>query len=164
MDSSKFLTEDEQEYLLKACSGLKNRRDALIVLIAFKCGLRASEVLNLTHRCLNHQNRTIRVLTLKRGIPRTLPAPQELFDFADTVKTDKIFDISYRRLAQIWDDIRPNGKTFHSLRHTFAFNCRENKTDVPDLQKMLGHRSLASTGVYLDKPLALSDMRRKMGL
>ena len=38
--------------------------------------------------------------------------------------------------------------TIHSLRHTFAMNLRKKGVDTEVIQKLLGHASLASTGIY----------------
>jgi site-specific recombinase XerD len=48
-----------------------------------------------------------------------------------------------------------NGKieaqyTVHSLRHTFAIRLIQRGSTLPVVQKLLGHSSLASTGIYTE--------------
>jgi len=38
----------------------------------------------------------------------------------------------------------------HQLRHSFADELRRKKVDMPTIQKILGHTSLATTSRYLD--------------
>lgn len=43
--------------------------------------------------------------------------------------------------------------TAHTLRHTFATAVVRNSHDLPTLQKILGHESLRTTGIYLHTQL-----------
>lgn len=40
--------------------------------------------------------------------------------------------------------------TFHSLRHTFAMKLRRRGVSLERIQKLLGHSSLQSSGIYLE--------------
>lgn len=40
--------------------------------------------------------------------------------------------------------------TFHGLRHTFAMNLRRRGVALERIQKLLGHSSLQSSGIYLE--------------
>ena len=39
--------------------------------------------------------------------------------------------------------------TFHSIRHTFATRWAESGMDLPSLGKLLSHKNLASTQIYV---------------
>ena len=38
---------------------------------------------------------------------------------------------------------------FHSLRHSFAVRCMERGIPLNQIQIILGHESIATTGIYL---------------
>lgn len=170
MKQSKFLTLEERAQLEQLCRRVMvgpdamAQRDALMVLTTLLCGLRASELLRLKQKDLDHKNGLISIRTLKNGVPRELPAPKELFQYANSIKTDDIFPIGYQRLVQIWHVYRPVKKTFHSLRHTFAMRLNKKTRDLKKVQRALGHKSLSSTGVYLEEEYLVADMKRDFGI
>lgn len=43
-----------------------------------------------------------------------------------------------------------DGYTVHSMRHSFGKRLAEREVALPTIQKLLGHASLASTGIYLE--------------
>lgn len=49
----------------------------------------------------------------------------------------------------------------HTLRHTFAFNRLRDGMSLPVLQRLLGHKSLASTSAYVQP--SLDDIFEQMG-
>ena len=166
MHNLKYLDSYEVVTLVKTCSqGLKALdRNSVMIYTALRCGLRAQELLNLTLQDLDFDHRTVRVQTLKRGQPRTVPAPDALFAYAQTVTGTKIFPISYPRLVQIWDIFRPSRKKFHSLRHTFALEVYRRRKDINLVKHVLGHKSLSSTTVYLDEAYSLTELKSAFGL
>lgn len=80
--------------------------------------------------------------------------------------TDKVFDMRTRPndyIPQWVEDAGITGKriTFHSARHTFAVMMLELNVNIATIQKLLGHKSLATTMIYakvVDK-----SMREAMG-
>lgn len=67
--------------------------------------------------------------------------------------TDKVFDMRSRPNPYIADwveDAGITGKriTFHSARHTFAVMMLELGVNIAVIQKLLGHKSLATTMIY----------------
>jgi integrase len=192
----KTLTNEELEAfktLLEARLST-DRRNAVMLLIAVSCGLRAQELLNLTPLDLDFHAKTVRVKTLKRGVPRTIPAPKCLFDWvssrmreseASTSPTrgrepasigdaavggaplgpkDPLFGIGYQRLVQIWHLYRPSPKNFHCLRHTVALGLYRRRKDINLVKHVLGHKSLSSTTVYLEESYEQDTLRKAMGL
>lgn len=44
---------------------------------------------------------------------------------------------------------KPDGEAAHALRHTFAESLLNNGVPLDDIQHLLGHASIATTGIYL---------------
>ena len=185
MRPNKHLTADERaaltEILHKTLSRGRetDRRDAVLLLTALETGLRAQELLNLKFSDLDHESQTIQVKTLKKGMPRCIPAPRCLFEYASSRVCEPaasravadqprpkelIFSIGYQRLVQIWHLYRPCRKKFHALRHTFALSLYRRRKDINMVKHCLGHKSLSSTTCYLEESYETSTLRKAMGL
>jgi integrase len=68
------LTEDEVERLMEAAKGNRwGHRDATMVLVAYRHGLRASEVADLRWDQIDFRTATLHVRRLKQGTPSTHP-------------------------------------------------------------------------------------------
>ena len=66
----KHLTPPEVEVLLKTC---KNFRNHTMILLAFRHGLRVSELINLEWNQIDLTTGTISIHRMKNGIPSTHP-------------------------------------------------------------------------------------------
>lgn len=177
---AKILSEDEALHLKRIVErNMKlGDRNALMIVIAKECGLRASEVLRLRIKDFAHTGETsLHISTLKGGNPRTLPIRPSLarylksfileknnVDYIEQLDANKkIFEICYQRLNQVWDLYRPSPfKTFHSLRHTFAVELYMRTKDIKLVQLALGHRSINNTMVYVDFCYSQTELRRQM--
>ena len=66
------LTETEIEKLIEAAKGNRyGHRDATMILVAYRHGLRASEICDLTWDAIDFNAATIHVTRKKRGLPAT---------------------------------------------------------------------------------------------
>jgi integrase len=66
------LTETEIEKLIEAAKGNRHgHRDATMILVAYRHGLRASEICDLTWDAIDFNAGTIHVTRKKRGLPAT---------------------------------------------------------------------------------------------
>lgn len=168
--SQKVLSDDELDQLERHCrkslSGV-GQRDALIILIAIKTGGRATELLNIKVRHFDRKFKTIFLIGLKGSNDREIPIPDFLvLEIHSYIKTrnlrpeDRLFDIGYDRLYQIWDLWRPVNKKFHSIRHAFALLVYKKSRDIKLVQMCLGHRSILNTMVYLDFFYTQEQMRK----
>lgn len=93
-------------------------------------------------------------ITYKNGKGESLESTASLFI---SKKGNRLGQRSIQDLAEKWfmraDLTDAKGKsrfTFHSLRHTFALNLRSRKINLERIQKLLGHKSLQATGIYLE--------------
>lgn len=154
------------------------QRNAIAIILALNCGLRASELLGLRLRDFNPNLHCIRVLSVKGSRERELPISSVVSGrlkkyvlrahkcekWTELIDLERpIFEISYHRLNQVWDQYRPNpNKTLHCLRHTFAVNLFSTTRDVRLVQNALGHKSINNTLVYLDFVYSQNTLRGLM--
>ncbi len=169
INSSKFLSSEEFTQLDRLCRKSlagANQRDALLLLIAMNTGARASEILNLKRS--DFHKKSIFIRGLKGSNDREIPIPDFLHRHIDWYFKhnrkigfeDRVFNISYIRLYQIWDMFRPIKKKFHSLRHTFAIKIYMKTRDLKLVQLCLGHRSILNTMVYVDFVYSQEEMKK----
>ena len=175
------LTLGEIRQLLDACgsksaTGLRNR--ALIVTL-WRAGLRISEALALQFRDLD--NDVLRVRHGKGNKARTVALDPEAMAFLQawterkarlgiggpilsTLKGAPLLPSYVRNLLPRLAKRAGIAKRVHAhgLRHTFAAELADEKTDLRVIQHALGHTSLATTARYVDhlRPQAVIDTLR----
>lgn len=167
MDSRKFLSTEERERLEEFLKSQleTDTRNAAMILTALHSGARAMELLSLTWPEINTETGEIFLATLKGGRPRSIVVPKFVREALLKLKLaapEKPFNISYQRLAEIWNMYRPGVKTFRSLRHSFALRAYERTKDIHFVQRAMGHRSIANTMVYLDYSYSASEFKKLM--
>ncbi len=154
-------------------------RDFAVVVTLLTCGLRLSELLDLTMRSIDGPpgDRVIGVRG-KGNKERTIPLEPEveavistyiesrLRKFPGRIAADAALFVanngeglkrgglqymieSLYREAGIRTRV-PAGALVHALRHTFATSLARNGAGGTELQKLLGHESLATTQRYID--------------
>lgn len=163
------LTLEEAERLIGASprASARQRRDRLIVLLLYGCGLRTHELcaLNVAHVCT--ERRSLEVLTAKGGKPRTVPVPEAVYIellaylherggkrgalFRTPIKRKRVANKDVAEVvreavarAELPDDIKPM-----TLRHSFATHLMDRGVDLGVIASLMGHRSPHETGVYL---------------
>jgi type 1 fimbriae regulatory protein FimB len=170
------LSQNEILSILKLAAS-ESKRNHAMVLLAFKHGLRASEVCALKTTDIDLKNGTIVIRRLKGS----LKSSQDLLDLPGQPL------VSEKRVLRTWLEERatyrdssdylflsqkggkldrsaffrlfqsiaervglPVGKRHpHCLKHSIGFYYVEQGVPLPSIQQLLGHKSLASTGVYL---------------
>lgn len=158
LDQSKFLTPEEWgrlEAIARRELGTERERNGLLLLIAFRSGARAGEVLNLAPSDFFEREGSLLIRGSKGSRNREIVLPGYLGRaLASYLKRNpdlqKIFPIGYHRMRQIWDWYRPAPKRFHSLRHTFALETFKKTHDIHLVQLALGHRSIQNTMIYVE--------------
>lgn len=167
LDSSKFLIENE-DHLLRSTLDKYHNRDTLMLDLLRTYGMRANELLNIKPKDINQVTKAVRVSGSKGSNMREFPLSDLLFERlmkeAGKCLMDDwlVFPICYVRLYQIWLFYRPVKKKLHSLRHTCAVNLYRKTKDIKLVQKVLGHRSMANTMIYVDYCYTQDEFRKAL--
>ncbi|HMF24010.1 MAG TPA: tyrosine-type recombinase/integrase [Pseudolabrys sp.] len=160
------LTEREIEKLIEAAKGNRwGQRDSTIILMAFRHGLRASEVSSLQWSDVEFEAATLHVRRAKGGITSTHPllgdelralralkreakSPFVFVSERDAPFTAAGFAKLVERAgvkAKLPFKVHP-----HMLRHSTGYALANKGTDTRTLQAYLGHRSIQSTVRYAE--------------
>jgi site-specific recombinase XerD len=157
-----ILSPAEVGRLLAAVTG---ERDRLMLRLAYGCGLRLNEVLHLRVADLDGARQTLWVRGGKGAKDRGVPLPPTLLEELRAywrVHRPKDYLFVNRRgqplhagtlqralaRARARADLTKPA-TLHTLRHCYATHLLEAGTDLPTLQRLLGHGSVQTTMLYL---------------
>lgn len=161
-DIPAYLSKDEVYKILNACT---NKRDHLLVNLAWQTGTRISELINLRVQDIDFYNHSIRFITLKKKgkkmkeSHRTIPIKSDVVAETSAYILEKgikgrIFDITRQRAFQIIRDRAKEAGIIkkvhpHSFRHSYAVNLISQGVPLPVVKDLLGHSSVLTTMVYL---------------
>ncbi|MDA9319316.1 site-specific tyrosine recombinase XerD [Candidatus Thioglobus sp.] len=167
-----FLNVQEVERLLEApnSKSLFGQRDRAMLELLYSCGLRVSELINLSYHNINLKDEFIRIHG-KGNKERLLPMGEIAIDYltkyelnsrpallkngqsdsyflsnrGKAMSRQNFFYIikDYASKAEIDKPLSP-----HSLRHAFATHLVQKGADLRSVQLMLGHSDISSTQLY----------------
>jgi type 1 fimbriae regulatory protein FimE len=163
-----YLTPAEVEKLLQASGkvGRHGARDRTLILLAYRHGLRVSELVTLRWEQIDFKAGSIHVNRLKNGLPSTHPirgvemrALRELrrvyvdspYVFVTerkgpmTTATARKLIARAGELAKLPFPIHP-----HMLRHACGFKLASEGQDTRSIQQYLGHRNITHTVRYTE--------------
>lgn len=163
------LTLEEAQALIQSCprATAAERRDRLMVLLLYGCGLRTSELCDLDLADVNRERHELQILKAKGDRPRSIPIPEGVYTellaylLERGGKRGALFRTEAKRTRVSPKDIGSvvrvaatraglSGKvTARTLRHTFATHLMDRGVDLAVIASLMGHRSPAETGVYL---------------
>jgi site-specific recombinase XerD len=145
-------------------------RDRAMLELAYSCGLRCEEIVNLDQGSMDFDSEQLRVLgkgSKERILPVGEPAQLALRNYlelgrgalaADSRQPALFLSKSGRRLSNsdvtrrlgLWtrQAAMAAGVSPHSLRHSFATHLLEGGADLRTIQELLGHASISTTQVY----------------
>lgn len=145
-------------------------RDRTMLELAYSCGLRCEEIVNLDEGAIDFETEQLRVLgkgSKERLLPVGEPAQRALRRYLEkgrrALATDPrepalFLSKSGRRLSNsditrrlgLWtrEAALAAGVSPHSLRHSFATHLLEGGADLRTIQELLGHASISTTQVY----------------
>lgn len=171
----KIISDNEIEILFKAIDRYKplGFRNYVLLEMLFSCGLRSSEVVNMTIKDIRIERSQI-LIHGKGGKDRYVPLHEKmiadlkhyltytrpvLLAKGSNAEEIKVFinykgsSLTSRGLQVILKQIIKNaGETYkiypHMLRHAFATTLLNHGADLRVVQELLGHKHLRSTQIY----------------
>ena len=160
-----YLTEAEVERLLRATrSNRWAHRDATMILVAYRHGLRASELTDLRWDQVDFRTATLHVRRVKQGSPSTHPIlgdelrglrrlqreqePKSPFVFTSERGSPFTTAGFARMVERAGVEARLGFKAHtHMLRHACGYALAAKGHDTRALQAYLGHRNIQHTAV-----------------
>ena len=166
--SREYLTEQEVEALMKAARrlGRHGHRDATLILLAYRHGLRVSELVSLRWEQADLAEGLLHVRRAKNGTPSTHPLrgpelralrrlkrdyPTSSYVFVTerrgpmTTATVRKLVARAGRTAEIPFSVHP-----HMLRHACGFKLANDGHDTRAVQHYLGHKNIQHTVRYTE--------------
>jgi integrase/recombinase XerD len=163
------LSIDEALRLIQACptATATERRDRVMILLLYGCGLRTSEVCKLKVQDISVTRRELHVKHAKGDIERIVPIPEVVYTellaylhergrkrgplFLSEAKRRPI------RLHTVGEAVRRAAEqagierwvTPKMLRHSYATHLMDRGVDLAVISKLMGHSGPAESGVYL---------------
>jgi site-specific recombinase XerD len=166
--SREFLTPNEVDLLMVAAkkSGRHKHRDHTMILMAYRHGLRVSELISLRWQQIDLSSGLIQVNRLKNGlnsvhplfgpelralrkIKRKYPNTEYIFmsERGSPMTTSSFGKIIARagKIAEIGMPVHP-----HMLRHSTGFKLANESRDTRSIQQYLGHKNIRHTTLYTE--------------
>jgi len=162
------LTIDEAQRLVRACHTRTpvERRDRIVILLLYGCGLRTRELCQLDVADICRERHELLVRKGKGDRDRVVPIPDAVFTellayLLEHGKRGALLRTEARRAridsgnvcTIVHTAARRAGLgpkvTARTLRHSFATHLMDRGVDLAVIASLMGHRSPAETGVYL---------------
>jgi site-specific recombinase XerD len=168
----RVLSRDEMQTLLDQIPTRTplEMRDRAMLELAYSCGLRAEEVVNLNTDSPDFDGERLRIEGKggkTRLVPMGEPAQAALTGYLERGRHAlvgggdehallvsksglRLHPSDVRRRLQRWvrEAAIAGGVSPHALRHSFATHLLEGGADLRSIQELLGHASLSTTQVY----------------
>jgi len=168
----KVLTTEQMRALLEGIPAQTplELRDRAMLELAYSCGLRCEEIVNLDEGALDFETEQMRVVgkgSKERLLPVGEPAQRALRRYTErgrrALATDpreralflsksgkRLSNSDVTRRLGLWtrEAAIGAGVSPHSLRHSFATHLLEGGADLRTIQELLGHASISTTQVY----------------
>jgi len=148
-----------KEHLVSKIGYIKNIKHKAIISIAYSCGLRVSEVINLKILDIDSSRMLIKVVGGKGNKDRYVPLSENMLIllrayFKCSRPKEYLFNgqssLKYSATScnKIVKRYISEKHSFHSLRHSCFTHLLESGVDLRIIQKIAGHSSSKTTEIY----------------
>lgn len=168
----KYLTQQEAKNLFNAIvnyGSIHTTRNLAIFRVAYRCGLRASEIALIKLEDYNTSKGELYCKRLKGSYNNTIRLDNKTKDILDryihesniTCDSEFLFksqknrpisrqtlDYMMKKYCAYANIVDKSKHHFHSLKHTTAVHLAESDMDIKELQWWLGHKSVSNTEIY----------------
>ena len=159
-------TEEEIDQLI---AGTGRKVSTLLQLIK-ETGMRIGEYLSITWICISFENRIVTLTTAeKRSLPRVFKVSTTLVSMLGNLpkQNEKVFGkmtrstaenclrITRKKIAAKISNPRIAKIHFHLIRHWFGTMEYHKKPDMDHVRRLLGHKSILNTQIYVNMEKAL---------
>ncbi|MCZ2131610.1 MAG: site-specific integrase [Bacteroidetes bacterium] len=158
----RILSKEEVKAIITAPINLKHRT---MLSLIYACGLRRSELLNITFKDINRNRLTLHVFQSKGKKDRIVPLSPKILEMIEDyyrAYRPKVWlfegqesgtQYSPKSLQCVLKQALEKAKikksvTLHWLRHSYATHLLESGTDLRYIQELLGHNSSRTTEIY----------------
>ena len=174
-----YLTDDEVQRLTEAAkSNRHGHRDATMILVAYRHGLRVSELTDLRWDQVEFTSAALHIRRVKQGTPSTHPIlgdelralrrlkreqqPKSPFVFTSERGTPFTVAGFARMIERAGTDVKMGFKAHpHMLRHACGYALANKGHDTRALQAYLGHKNIQHTVRYTElSPARFKDFWR----
>lgn len=175
--------EQVQPFLACVDRNTKNPHIRVIIRAMLGLGLREAEALGMRWNWLDPASRCYEVGKSKGKTTRIIPVPDwlwsEIYQMGKPVLSEWLFPASDGKphraqfckkvLQRVCAELNLISITAHRLRATFATLLSQTGCPISEVQAMLGHRSVATTQLYIETSLdtkrrAQDNLSQKLGL
>lgn len=164
--SREYLTEQEVEQLMAAAGrvGRHGQRDTTLILLAYRHGLRVTELVNLRWEQIDFNQQLIHINRLKRGTASVHPLrglelqalrqlqldyPLMPYVFSSERKAPLSPDAFRKIISRAGKEAKlPFSIHPHMLRHACGYKLAQAGEDTRAIQHYLGHRNIQHTVRY----------------
>jgi site-specific recombinase XerD len=167
-----FLTQDEVRRLFKV---IKSKRDKAIFLVAYRHGLRASEIGLLQRADVDAEQGRISIHRLKGSLSAVYPMQPDVLKAIRSYLRTRADESPYlflsnrnvpisrdmlHHLMQTYGEVAnlpPEKRKFHCLKHSIATHLLDAGTDLAFVKDWLGHANIQNTTIYARLTTATMD-------